>query len=112
MWIRALWLSLICCAADAMDCAALKKLELPHATVTGADLVSDGTFQQPYGQPMRGLPAFCRVAITARPTSDSDIRIEVWMPQAGWNLRFEGTGNGGFAGRVSYGALAAGLKQG
>jgi Tannase and feruloyl esterase len=112
MWIRALPLVLICLSADAMDCAAIRKLDLPHATVTSAELISDGTFQPPYGQPITGLPPFCRIGITARPTSDSDIRIELWMPQSGWNSRFEGTGNGGFAGRISYGALAAGVKQG
>jgi hypothetical protein len=26
------------------------------------------------------LPAFCRVAATLTPSTDSDIRIEVWMP--------------------------------
>src|SRR5205823_4916797 len=26
------------------------------------------------------LPAFCRVALTLTPSSDSDIRIEVWLP--------------------------------
>ena len=95
-----------------MDCAAMKKLDLPHATVTSAELVAGGSFQPPYGQPITGLPAFCRVAITARPTSDSDIRIELWMPVAGWNSRFEGTGNGGFAGKISYGALATGVRLG
>ena len=34
------------------------------------------------------------------------------MPQAGWNQRLEGTGNGGFAGKISYGALAEGVKRG
>jgi feruloyl esterase len=112
MWIRALPMALICLSAHAMDCAAMRKLELPHATITSAELISDGTFQPPYGQPIAGLPPFCRIAITARPTSDSDIRIELWMPQSNWNSRFEGTGNGGFAGKISYGALATGVKQG
>ena len=34
------------------------------------------------------------------------------MPEADWNQRFEGTGNGGFAGKISYGALAEGLRRG
>ena len=34
------------------------------------------------------------------------------MPQSDWNQRLEGTGNGGFAGKISYGALAEGLRRG
>ena len=34
------------------------------------------------------------------------------MPQSDWNQRFEGTGNGGFAGKISYNALAEGLRRG
>jgi feruloyl esterase len=52
------------------------------------------------------LPAFCRVAATLTPTSDSNIKIEVWMPSAGWNGRFFGTGNGSIGGIIQYGALS------
>ena len=31
------------------------------------------------------LPAFCRVAATLTPSRDSDIKVEVWLPSAGWN---------------------------
>ena len=27
------------------------------------------------------VPAFCRVAVTAKPTPDSDIKVEVWLPE-------------------------------
>jgi feruloyl esterase len=47
------------------------------------------------------LPAFCRVAATLKPSNDSDIRIEVWLPSSGWNGKFEGTGNGGWSGQIS-----------
>ena len=33
------------------------------------------------------------------------------MPQSDWNQRFEGTGNGGFAGKISYGVLAEGVRR-
>jgi feruloyl esterase len=36
------------------------------------------------------------------PTSDSNIKLEVWMPYSGWNGRFVGTGNGGIAGLMTY----------
>jgi feruloyl esterase len=52
------------------------------------------------------------VAATLKPSSDSDIKIEVWMPAAGWNGKFQGVGNGGWAGSISYSALAAALAAG
>ena len=47
------------------------------------------------------MPAFCRVAATLKPTSDSDIKMEVWMPESGWNGKFQAVGNGGWAGAIS-----------
>jgi hypothetical protein len=41
-----------------------------------------------------------------------DIKIEVWMPSAGWNGKFRGQGNGGFAGQIDYRALALAVSQG
>jgi feruloyl esterase len=58
------------------------------------------------------MPAFCRVAATLTPSSDSDIAIEVWMPASSWNRRFEGVGNGGLAGAIPYSALAPGVSLG
>jgi len=31
------------------------------------------------------LPAFCRIAATLTPTSDSDINIELWSGTAAWD---------------------------
>src|SRR5262249_10291957 len=63
-------------------------------------------------QVLRGLPAFCRVSATLKPSPDSDIKIEVWMPAANWNGKFEGVGNGGWGGSMPYAAIAAGLAAG
>jgi feruloyl esterase len=60
----------------------------------------------------KALPAFCRVAIEARPSADSDIKIEVWLPVSDWNGKFQGRGNGGFAGEIDYHALAVAVHQG
>jgi feruloyl esterase len=57
------------------------------------------------------LPAFCRVAAVLKPSADSAIKIEVWMP-ATWNGRLQGVGNGGLAGSISYPGLASALKDG
>jgi feruloyl esterase len=98
--------------AYAAACESLAQLTLPHTTVTTAELVPAGTFTPPSATPIPNLPAFCRVAATLSPTPDSSIRIELWMPATGWNSRFEGTGNGGFAGGIAWGALAGALRSG
>src|SRR6185436_14509817 len=58
------------------------------------------------------LPAFCRVAATLTPSSDSDIKIEVWLPSSGWNGKFQAVGNGGWAGTISYPALGQAVARG
>ena len=56
--------------------------------------------------------AFCRVAATLKPSSDSDIKIEVWLPASGWNGKFQAVGNGAFNGTIGYAAMAAALARG
>ena len=74
---------------DATDCERLSTLALPNTTVTAAARVEAGAFTVG-AQTYRSLPAFCRVAATLKPTQDSDIKIEVWLPQAGWNGKHGG----------------------
>jgi feruloyl esterase len=93
-------------------CEGLAALQLPHTTITKAEVVTSGKFVPPLAKPLTRLPAFCRVTATLKPSPDSDIRVELWMPQSGWNERFEGTGNGGFAGVINYNTLAEGLRGG
>ena len=77
--------------AAGSSCENLLKLAtLEHATVTLAELVPAGGFRAPGGgaaaqnaSRFAQLPAFCRVAATVKPTADSDIRVEVWMPVSG-----------------------------
>ena len=61
---------------------------------------------------MASAPAFCRVALTSKPTADSDIKIEVWLPASGWNGKLQAVGNGGWAGTISYQPLAAAVALG
>ncbi len=101
--------------AWAGDCAALAKLQLPHITITQAEDVAAGAFKPPGGGGMGpganygNLPAFCRVAATARPTTDSDIRFEVWLPVQNWNGKFVAGGNGVWAGSIAYGDMSGPL---
>jgi feruloyl esterase len=57
------------------------------------------------------LPAFCRVEATLMPSSDSDIRVEVWLPVSDWNGKLQAVGNGGWQGSISYEALGRALSR-
>src|SRR3982751_6298806 len=106
--IRAIVMLLFAAAAvaGAADCASLSKASLPDTSITTAVRMEPGTFTPAAGEPVRHLPAFCRVAGVIKPSADSNIQFEVWMPASGWNGKFQGAGNGGFAGSISYDSLA------
>src|SRR5262245_27738823 len=102
----------------AASCESLSSLALPNTSITLAQMAPAGAFSLPgtgpgAAQQFSRLPAFCRVTATLRPSSDSDIKIEVWLPAAGaWNGKFQAVGNGGWAGTISYGAMASALQEG
>jgi len=98
--------------AAATPCTDLLSLQLEHTIITSAQDNTTGTFVVPGSAPFTGLPAFCRVTATLIPTSDSSIRIEVWLPETTWNGRFLGTGGGGFQGTITYRELASGIQFG
>jgi feruloyl esterase len=97
-------------------CAGLAKLALPNVTITLAQAIEAGPFTIPgedgAADRARTLPAFCRVAATLTPTRDSHIKIEVWMPAAGWNGKYQAVGNGAFNGSISYPAMMNALMRG
>lgn len=99
-------------ASAATSCQALASLTLPGASIASAVSVPAGNFTPPDGKPIANLPAFCRVTGVISPTPDSNIRFEVWMPSADWNGKFEGAGNGGFAGVINYSDMAAAISRG
>ncbi len=107
-------------AGSCSDLASSLSLQLADgAAVVGPATVQDITSGSytPAGSttPITGLPPFCRVALDISSTGDpsqSQILVEIWLPEAGWNGRYLGTGNGGFAGAISTAALAGGLQQG
>jgi feruloyl esterase len=100
-------------SALAASCESIAALSLPNAKVTMAQVVAPGVFTPPGPPPPAGqptvftrVPQFCRVAATLTPSSDSDIKIEVWLPASGWNGKFQAVGNGGWNGNIPYAALA------
>jgi feruloyl esterase len=102
----------------AATCESLATLNLPNATITSAQAVGAGAFAPPSGGGRGGgaqfsdLPAFCRIQATLKPTSDSDIKVELWMPASNWNGKFNAVGNGGWNGNIATDALAASLRRG
>ena len=135
-------LSLMAMLQQAAPCESLRALTLPNTTITAAELVPAGPFvapapQGPPGGPVapgaqagrggagRGgggaaapaaqgprLPAHCRVAAVLKPSSDSHIEMEVWLPAENWNGKFQAVGNGGWAGTISYAAMATAVQEG
>jgi hypothetical protein len=101
-------------------CDHLSTAKIPNATIALAQQVAAGEFKGPpapfsgvdISSLYKSLPAFCRVVIEAKPTSDSDIKIELWLPAAGWNGKLQGIGNGGFAGLIDTMQLGTAIKAG
>src|ERR1700743_3727036 len=89
--------------ASATPCTNLQSVALEHTTITSATDNTTGTFLAPgSNQPITGLPAFCRVTATLTPTSDSSIKIEVWLPETTWNGRFLGNARRGLRGDLPH----------
>jgi len=103
-------------AAAQKSCQSLTSLTLANTTITSATSVAAGAYKPPAGPgvpaPNEPLPAFCRVAGISRPTSDSEIKFEVWLPVAGWNGKYEQVGNGGYAGTIPLFSMAEPLLRG
>ena len=106
----------------ARSCADLATLVLANTTITSATVVEPGAFvplgtsgeralaaaERTYG----GLPEFCRVEATLTPSDDSDIKVEVWLPSAEWNGKYQAVGNGAFTGSIRHNSMAAALTRG
>jgi feruloyl esterase len=118
----AIWV-LACLSAEpafATPCDSLAALALKDTIISMAQVVPAGQFSAPGlrqtagrgANPYTDLSEFCRVAATLKPTSDSDIKMEVWLPAKGWNGKFQAVGNGGWAGVISYSAMADAVRAG
>lgn len=88
--------------AAAQTCESLTKLALPHTSVTSAAVVAATA----------SIPVHCDVKATARPSSDSEIKFELWLPPSGWNGKYQQVGNGGWAGNIPIASFAEPLKRG
>jgi feruloyl esterase len=115
-------------AVAATPCENLTNLELADTTITSAVVIPEGpppargaggvggarggapqggvpqvgpiSAGAPGGAPPANIPAHCRVQLVLKPTDDSLINMELWLPTQNWNGKFIGVGNGGFAGSI------------
>src|ERR1700704_6072526 len=96
-WRNTYWLLLLYGApAFADSCTKLSAFTLPNTTVTLAQRVEPGALAIASAPRLKAPGvAFCRVGATLNPSSDSDIKIELWLPQEGWNGKYLAVGNGG-----------------
>jgi feruloyl esterase len=118
--------SLALLVSASTTCDSLKTLSTPQATVVGADVVPAGIFTlpppppppagapaTPAPPPPEPIPQHCRVKLTLKPSADSNIYSELWMPTENWNGRLLVVGNGGFAGSIQgYGDMQIALRLG
>jgi tannase/feruloyl esterase len=87
-------------------CESLASLRAPGMTIESARNSTGRQFQV-------SLPSFCRVTATLRPASDSEIKMEVWLPEApAWNGKYEAAGNGGWGGSLNYRDMASAVSRG
>jgi feruloyl esterase len=113
-------------ATAAMPCEQLDALSTPQVTVRATPTPA-GPFVAPGAAPAAPaagpgsagtaqappLPAHCRVRLVLKPTSDSNINAELWLPMATWNGRFMAVGNGGFGGSIQgFGDMQIALRLG
>src|SRR5689334_21332885 len=100
--------------AATRSCESLMMLALPHAAIVSAKTVAAGpiamaTIQGPVNL---DVPARCEVHGISRPSADSEIGFDVWLPMTGWNGKYQQKGNGGFAGSINRAALVDPLRRG
>lgn len=104
------------CAAPAFasSCDDLAGLKLPDTTIETAQAVPAGDYTTSDRIVRKAMPAFCRVVASVKRAPDSDIRIEIWLPQNGWTGVFHGNGNGGYGGVLAggYPGMESGVRRG
>src|SRR4249919_1274304 len=113
--IASLAFMLAASAASLTPCETLTNLKFDNATIVSATVVPEGPAPTRGGGARAGggartggapqqpqmIPAHCRVRIDLKPTADSHIEMEMWLPPTEvWNGKFMGVGNGGFAGSI------------
>lgn len=97
----------------AQACEKLSALSSSTASIQIAHAAALGKFTPPTNEKeLDHLPGFCRISAVLRPTPDSEIHTEIWLPSSNWNGRYLAVGSGGWGGSIAYGAMADALRRG
>ncbi len=117
MWCRFSCLSVVAgfAAFAQTPCEQVKSLKLAGTVITSAESTTAGPLANPGAAPVatQMLPAHCRVAATLKPSPDSEIKMEIWLPAGSvWNGKFLAIGGGGWVGAISYAGMATALHEG
>jgi len=102
----------------ATSCESLNGLTvIGFGTITSATRIT-APFQTPAssGSALITVSAafpFCKVTASIKPTSDSDVQMEIWMPEGtNWNSKFLGVGNGALTGAIWHTSMVRPLQAG
>ena len=90
------------------SCAQLIGVQLPDTQIGSTEIIQANSFTLPGTTTALAHPSFCRVTATTEP----EVNFEVWLPIEDWNGKYQGVGNGGMAGTISYSAMARALARG
>jgi tannase/feruloyl esterase len=86
---------------------------LPHAEVESAAVQAGAEFPTKGDRLAARAGAHCAVRVVSRPTADSEIHLELWLPPAqAWNGKYLQKGSGGWGGDVYTYALVTPLNRG
>lgn len=100
-------------ALAATACESLASTTQAGLQINAAQIVPADVLTLPDAKTIPSLPTFCRVQGQLRPSADSDIGFELWMPLAdAWNGKLMVVGNGGYVGDIRYDELEPALRRG
>lgn len=90
----------------------LSEVKIDNGEITGIEYVEDSAPLLTEEIRTRIIPDHYRISLKLKPSSESDIRVELVLPVNDWNGNFLGTGNGGWAGTISRTSMYLGLCRG
>jgi hypothetical protein len=98
------------CSAIAVQAPAGTAVEsVTHENNPGGTIYGTGFL----GGEVEGVPAFCNVTVTlTHPGANDHAKVQVWLPQTGWNGRFQAIGGSAYAAGDNGPGLARAVKQG
>ena len=92
-------------ASAPCEVATFVALGLPQTSITLVQSLPAGTHPAPVGTIEAPI---CRVRGVFAPENN----FEVWLPTATWNRKYQGVGNGGLAGSITFGDMRAAVARG